>query len=304
MFFGFRFLSRVAFFILILVAPFNLARAAWWDGEDLPVPPNAGEDKRETRKISGTEFEFAYYSSTQSASQTREFYQTRLPQLGWNRKELIKDLSQLQAPEGQAVNMEYVNKALESNLFFEKGDENLIITFMPEDASQNGKVKFALCRGKKIQAARMMADKVTVPELVAKPKKDVYPVYPDAALVSLSEDARSLRTTYFIKEEIEPVAAFYKTRMSEYGWSLTAERPISKINKGDVKNPGSDSCPSCAKAEALLGVSLETWSTEMDFGDARGNTCHIMVAQVVPGDEKHKSLGMTTIVVDYEEKIR
>lgn len=281
--------------------------AAWWEGKDLPVPPGASEAKRETRRLVGLEYEFIYYESAQKMDMVKEFYRQKLGQSGWKERNLSIDISKLPKIEGlPALDMDSFSKAAESNLLFENENETLSITFMPDEFSGNGKTKFTLCRGKKPQsAADFDMSKMGIPELVAKPKKDVYPVYPQSSLISLNEKDRSLRATHYTKDDIEQVISFYKSEMSRYGWYLQDEKPVSLMNKGANANyGGSEACPSCEKGSLGGGFSAQTWSGQLDFTNKSGDSCKIMVAQILPGDAKNQMFDMTTIMVNYEDNSR
>lgn len=309
MFFRFKALTRIISLIFCLALPLDLAGAALWESEDLPLPAGTSEQKKESRKIAGSEFEFIFYSSDLGPGQIGEFYRATLTQAGWKESQVLKQLSRKKLPEGVpdlqtlqgAAQLQgaSLSKILESNLIFENGDETLILIFLPGGYPGTDKTGFTISRGKKIGLNSIPAtEKGFVPESMAQPKKDVYPVYPGASLGSLSEQEHSLRASYFTKDDIEKAASFYKARMSDYNWTLNNERPISKIDKKTLEA----SCPSCKSAQTLFGISMENWSTGMDFSDRAGNKCRIDIVQVVPEQEQLRSMQMTTIAVDYEEK--
>lgn len=304
------FLRYKVLIMVILMASCALIKAdrlnaAWWEVKNVPVPPAAHKEKEETRIIAGSQMDFTYYTSAQDAAEIKEFYRIKLANLGWQEKDFLKDLSQVKLPEGvPAMDTAYLDKMTKSNLLFEKDNETLIITFLPEEYSRDGKTRFNLCQGRKIEAkTELSADTVPLPVLVAKPKKDVFAVYPAASLLSLNEETHSLQATYMTKDEPEPVISFYKAKMPNYGWYLKSEKPLKKMDTAGMgKDNGSESCPSCKANLALSNASMETWFGEIDFSNERGDKCNIAVAEVIPLDNKLSSFKMTTIVVFYQEK--
>lgn len=294
--------------MVLLILNVGVAFSAWWEGKDLPVPPGAEEIKKENRKMVGLEFEFTYYASGQGMDQVKDFYRKKLVQSGWKERQMGLELKNLDLPEGAPkIDANFFSKAAETNLVFETDDETLSITFLPVELTRGEKTKFTLCRGKKPDpAAQIDVNAIAVPELVEKPKKEVYSVYPQSSLVSLSEGQRSLSATYFTKARIEDVVNFYKSEMSKYEWYLANEKPLGKMNKGvSGQSAGNADCASCAKGvPAVSGASLETWAAELAFSNSRGDGCRVMIAEVIPAEEKYKALGMTTITVNYEEKAK
>ncbi|MFA5411442.1 MAG: hypothetical protein WC321_06280 [Candidatus Omnitrophota bacterium] len=281
----------ISFFLFLLMGNQAL-HAAWWDADTLPVPPGAREEKKETRSISGQEMLFTYYISEQGAAEIKDFYRRKLAQAGWSQKEPLKEIDVSKFPGLQTDN---IKQAFEYNLLFEKEDNLAILTLFPGGFYRDGMTRFSVCRGK-IGVKPQAGDTVAVPELLAKPKKDVAPVYPGAALVTLSENARSLSASYFSQDEIEPVISFYKSKMSAYGWSLVRETRLEKMDTRD--------CPTCQKAPGIPGKPVEAWSKEMNFRNQRGDLCKIGLSEIITGSEAAKPVSITTISVSYEEKTK
>lgn len=290
-------ITQLLIAVFILAINFNSLNAAWWDKNNLPVPIGAEEVKKEARRISGSEFELVYYESNQPASQIKDFYRQRLPNLGWQEKELVKELTQKQ---GIHLDPSLVG-ALEQNLTFEKGDETLIISVMPGEYFQNRKTKLTLSRGKLKTQEEIEAN--TEPEfgLLAKPKKDVAPVYPGATLLSLAEPGNSQQATYSAKDDIDKVALFYKANMPSYGWSLTAEQSPQRVGTQGV-DPGAiqRACPTCPKEGGIQ--SVETWASRLSFSNQKGEFCGIDLARVIPIGASSRDFETTIIRVDYGEK--
>ncbi|MDD4953398.1 MAG: hypothetical protein PHG40_00640 [Candidatus Omnitrophica bacterium] len=289
---------------VFLLSTANLS-AAWWEQQGIPVPSGTTKVKEETRKVVGIDYEMIHYESDQSAERIKDFYRKELAGSGWT---LLDPYANLAANSGEGMpKMEsgYLDKAIGKNLMFENGEDILSFSFLPEGFARDEKTHFTVTKGKKPQAGSNISGnkiQLQVPELVAKPKKDVYPVYPGSSLVNLSENERTLNATYFTRDDIEDAVIFFKKEMSRYGWYLSDERPVSKASKVDSAQAKA-SCPSCE--QQLPGLSLEVWSAELIFTNDRQDTCRLTLAQAVPpADEQYASLGMTTITVDYAEKTR
>lgn len=286
----FRF--KVVLIFVFLFSFIAAANAAWWDTGTLPVPADTKEVKKETRKIGEQELFFTYYVSNQEVGQIKNFYRKRLVLAGWTEKDLMQNLNQVQAP---GLDKESMRKILETNLFFENDTDTLILNFIPAQFSQNGQTRFTVCQSKKVSSLQVSPDMVPVPGLVERPKKNVAPVYPDASLINLAEDSRSLRATYFSKDDIEPVISFYKNKMFEYGWDLIKEAPLKKTDAA--------SCPSCQKIPGAAAKSSEVWMAEMEFSNQRGDTCRIGLSEVITAFEAMpEPMNITTISVIYDEK--
>ncbi len=286
-------------FIFILGLSLNSLIAAEWDEQAIPVPVAAEQVKTEERMMQGSEFSFIYYTSNEDVAGIKDFYRYRLPNLGWKEKKLAEDLSQIKGFKMDAS----LKGVLGQNLIFEKDSDMLIINFLPAGAPGDSKTYFTLSQGKVEMGKELPEDINPAPELLTKPKKDVAPVYPGAALISLDEKESSLKATYFTKDDIEPVAAFYKAKMINYGWYLTNEKPLEKVESELAAGYDiTKHCPSCAKEATTLAQSIETWWTELNFANQSQDTCNIVLYSVVNTQPESISLEMTTILVDYVQK--
>ncbi len=314
MFFRHKLGKLIVIFISTFIALSPLY-AGWWEGKDIPLPSGAQEANQETRRIGGSEFLFTYYSTTQeNADSIKAFYRMRLPNLGWKEKELLKDLQQVQNFQ---VNSSFSN-ALGQNLMFEKGQEALIITFMPEGAFRDGKTRFTIASGKLDFKKQPAGDENFAPELLAKPKKDVAPVYPGASLINLSEGAHFLQAGYFTKDGLEAVSAFYKDNMPRLGWTLKEEGPIQENVLAADKNEIAKYCPECANnanIEAKTSNALQAdmakvelknivaRQAELVFVKENKVVCNVVISERNAIGVSAEDLGkMTVIMVNYEEK--
>lgn len=297
MYFRYKLLLGLAIMVILVT---DYALAAWGDTQAIPVPAYAEQVKKDVKMIAGAEFDFTYYTSSQDASAIKGFYRSRLTNLGWKENTHLKDLKQ--TPDLQ-IDPPLIN-TLEQNLLFEKDGSTLIINFMPEGFSKDNKTRFTVSKGNLDINAELPEDTDFVPVLLAKPKKDVFPVYPGAALISLSEPPKTIMATYFTKDNIDAVAEFYKTQMPNYGWSLAEEKAPEKINISDGgRNDIAKLCPSCAQNAMVSPEAIEAWMGQLFFSNQKGDSCDVVLSQVVPGKEMPDTFKInTTVLVNYAEK--
>ena len=290
MFFRHKVAWLSGFLLLIMSISAHSLYAAWWDRNAIPLPAGTEEVFQETRNISGTEFVLKYYTSAQDTKGISDFYRLKLPALDWKEKELLKEMSQI--PNLKIPGS--VEDMLALNSIFEKEGEIVMINFLPRGAIQDGKTRFTIARGKTEAKKKPGAQEDFIPRLSGKPKIDIAPVYPDAALIALSENAGFMRATYFAKENIERVKEFYKNKMLNYGWSLTEEKPLQKLDSGEVDL--SRLCPDCPKdkktQQAVKPVDMAL--AELDFSNKERDLCIIALTDAGPK-------GTTTIMVQYEK---
>ncbi|MDP3143216.1 MAG: hypothetical protein Q8N14_04695, partial [Candidatus Omnitrophota bacterium] len=149
--------------------------------------------------------------------------------------------------------------------------------FLPQGAVQDGKTRFTIARGN-TEAKKEPKEDDFIPRLSGKPKIDIAPVYPDAALIALSENAGFMRATYFVKDDIDKVSEFYKNKMLNYGWSLTEEKMQQAVKPAE------------------MAVS------ELDFSNKEGDLCIIALTNAGPKQAVEDKLkNTTTIMVQYEK---
>jgi hypothetical protein len=285
------------FLLLIMSISAHYLYAAWWDRNTIPLPAGTEEVFQETRNISGSEFVLKYYASAQDAKGISDFFRSKLPALDWKEKELLKEMRQipnLKIP-GSLEDM------LAMNSIFEKEGETIMINFLPQGAVQDGKTRFTIARGK-TDAKREPGEDDFIPRLAGKPKMDVAPVYPDAALIALSENSGFVRATYFVKDDIDKVSEFYKNKMLDYGWSLREEKPLKNLSSGDFDF--SSLCPDCPKdkktQQAVKPVDMAV--SEFDFSNKEGDLCIVALTNAGPKQAVADKLkNTTTIMVQYEK---
>jgi hypothetical protein len=282
----------------LLIMP-SIILAAWWDASAIPLPSGAEKEMEQKRKIMGSEFDFLYCSTLQDMESVKKFYQLQLTQAGWQERKLADDLANLQ---GVQIDPASIRKSIDTNLMFEKNGETLMINFMPSGTMGDKKIRFVVARGAVNTASvSALSEQDMIPQIMTKPKKDIAPVYPGAALMMLTEGPVITQATYMTKDNIEKVADFYRTSMPSAGWSLTGGTPIEKMDYGDRSADDiSKLCPSCPK-EAMAGAgSVEIWNTELEFGNKHNDTCRVLVSQST-NSQISSLTGATTIVVYYEE---
>lgn len=291
------------FITIMLLFGVNSAYAAWWDivslNKGLPVPSDTEEVKREERLIVGNKFDFIYYVSKSDITVIKNFYRSKLVASGWVEQELAQDLKQL---PGVKINPD-MEQTLGHNLSFSKDEEQLIISFLPSQYSRDNKTRFTVCYGKIAKDFKETQETPTLPALIDKPKKDVAPVYPEASLVALSEQAKSLKASYAVKSDIEDVLVFYKENMPGYGWSLVNEKPIDRKTAGGLSGLDLEDCPSCKNSLPAAGnAAIELRFGQLDFSNQAGDRCSIMASNAKSPQGAPSPLSITTILVDYEEK--
>lgn len=262
--------------VFITIAPL-LAR------EFFPTPTGTQETKQEVRKMMGSEFNLSYYTSILGIEEIKSFYRANLPALGWEEKGLLDDFMQVETLQNNAQ----LKQVLEKTLVFEKDKEVLIVNFIP--TKPGSQTQFSLSRGELAdisEGAQPDAQPFMVPELVAKPKKNVAPRYPGASLTFLSEPQGAQRAVYVTGDDMQAVAAFFKEKMPGYGWQFQREEPAVKVESG-------------AKSTS---IPVETWVSRLKFSKQGQEECEIVLSYIKTTDKLPKDLAATTIVVNYEKK--
>ena len=285
-------------FLLLVMSIFaQPLYAAWWERNTIPLPAGTEEVFQETRNISGTEFVLKYYASAQDAKGISDFFRLKLPALDWKEKELLKEMQQipdLKIPDS-------LGEIMSLNSIFEKEGEMLMVNFLPPGASQDGKTRFTIARGN-TEVKKEPNEDDFIPKLSGKPKIDIAPVYPEAVLIALSENPGFMRATYFIKDDIEKVSEFYKNKMLNYGWSFTEEKPLQKLDSGEINL--SKLCPDCPKDQKLQQVvkPAEIVLSELDFSNKEGDLCIVALTDASLKEAIEGRLKKTTtVMVQYEK---
>ncbi|MDD4907910.1 MAG: hypothetical protein PHJ00_02505 [Candidatus Omnitrophica bacterium] len=283
--------------LLVMAMTAHPLYSAWWDRNTIPLPSGTEEIFQETRNISGTEFVLKYYTNSQDAKAISDFFRSKLTALDWKEKELLREMAQIPGLKVPAS----VEDILASNSIFEKGGETVMINFLPRGAVQDGKTRFTIARGN-TEAKKEPGEDDFIPRLSGKPKLDIAPVYPGAALISLSENTGFMRATYFSKDDIDKVGEFYKSKMLNYGWSLAEEKPLKKIDSAGLDL--SSVCPDCPKNEkiqqAIKPVDMEV--QELNFSNEAGDACIVALGVTGPKEAVGDKLkNTTTIMVQYEK---
>ncbi|MDP2941652.1 MAG: hypothetical protein Q8N85_05335 [Candidatus Omnitrophota bacterium] len=271
--------------------------------EEAPLPASAELVKQERRRIAGMEMEFSYYTSAQDAQAIKSFYRGQLAKLGWKENAPLAGLRQV---EGVTVDAS-LKERLEANLIFQKGDLMLVINFLPAELARGQKTRFTLCQTQmdlsKVMSLAQAGGQTGFPELLNKPQKEVAPVYPDASLITLSEDADSLRLVYYSRDSIAQAAVFYKEQMPSYGWELTDEQPVRKANSEELGLQAAANCPTCPGYNSALAKKMEMLYGEFEFRNAAQDRCKIAVSNMQANiNNQNLASGITTIIVDYAKK--
>jgi hypothetical protein len=288
-------LTIIAGLILVFCKPIFAQVAA----EALPVPMNTEEENRQQRRVGEVYIETVFYKSDSSVREVGDFYRVRLPYLGWQEQNFsgLKD-------SGIKLDPSVIN-VLKDNLFFEKGQETIVITFMPDRSSLKGTTLYTLSKiVKKPEETPESAEGFSF-ELLNKPQKDVAPVYPGASLVNLNEKPGLQEATYFTKDDLGAADSFYKTKMPGYGWFIIEETPVEKVEMGGNSNKRSEYCPRCPKAPEGEFGATEMVTKKLIFSNQNQDKCSVVLSRVKMGDALTAAgviANFTTILVIYAEK--
>jgi len=297
MFFRLKVARLFGLILLVTAITAQPLYSAWWDRNAIPLPGGTEEVFQETRNISGTEFVLKYYTNSQDAKAISGFFRSKLTALDWKEKELLKEMAQIPGLKIPGS----VEDILAANSIFEKGGETIMINFLPQGAVQDGKTRFTIARGN-MEEKKEPGEDDFIPRLSGKPKLDIAPVYPDAALIALSENAGFMRATYFVKDDIEKVSEFYKNKMLNYGWSFMEEKPLKKLSSGDLDL--SSLCPDCPKDKKIQQAvkPADMAVQEFDFSNQEGDLCIVALTDAGPKEAVGDKLkDTTTVMVQYEK---
>ena len=302
---GFSLQNIILITMAIIFLHSNSLKAAWWDinKDAVPLPSDSQEVKRETRQVSpGSVSDFVYYTSQQDATWLKVFFRTRLPQKGWQERDLAKELQQAQ-PAGSNMDTSIVDN-LAQNLVFKRDKDMLIINFLPPELIHDGKTRFTIAAIKEQTSPSENKEGEFIPSLLTKPKKTIIPVYPGAVLTNLDEQKSGQLATYFVKDDIEDVLSFFKNHMPDSGWDLVNESPAQKIDLGKVSQADIFRvCPTCPRDITVPSSASEAWTAELQFGNNKASSCDVFIFETVtPTAQEQQVLKRTTIVVHYEEK--
>ncbi|MFH0763274.1 MAG: hypothetical protein V1925_05245 [Candidatus Omnitrophota bacterium] len=277
-------IKLIVIMALIFYSATNLFNLFAQAGQEIPLPANTKELNTETRRLSGSVFDITLYSTSADIAQIKNFYRSRLAELGWQEQKLF-DFSNMPGVKVDAA----LAKNLNQNIAFEKGKEMLTISFIP-NKGERGETVFSLAKGT-LEPESGLTETDFAPELLATPERDVAPLYPGAKLINLSERAATQVAVYYTADNIAPVASFYREKMGGYGWSLMGETPVKVVDTAH--------CPNCPQDVKESVKSVGALSQELNFSNKFGDRCKIGLFQVKP--EKEKEAAITTIAVNYEE---
>ena len=285
----------------IFIAGF--AYAGFWDGQANPTPRDTEQVRSEKRKISGSEMNFSYYTSSLDAEQVRDFYRNTFTREGWVEKEVAKDLEKVQGVDEK--NRPGLVETLKNNLMFEKDGELIIVNFVPSGSQEDTKTRFTISRGSFDFAGLTdnLKEENFLPELATQPKNQVVPVYPGAKLISLNEKGKMLKAVYMSRDDYQQINSFYKDTLQQQGWNLADEKPMKVVDTGGVDNAAlKKSCPACA-AKGMQDNSIEVYFGELSFTNDKQDSCRIGFSRTTSKQNVPAGvLDFTNIMVDYVEK--
>lgn len=290
---------RAVCYASVLILNFSITGIVFAaDREALPLPGNTEKVNEEARSIAGSQFDFIQYESNLNSNQVRNFYRKVLADAGWKENDA---LTAMQQNPGFKLDKAAL-QAIEDTLVFEKEGETLSVNFTPGQTESGKKTGFTIARGKPDLAARSADEMDFIPRLVAKPQKEPAPVYPDAALVSLSEGAKFLQAAYASKDELDTVAKFYRNKMSGYGWDLVEDVPAKNMEAAASPEDIAKYCPDCAKKGITMPATSMLFK-ELVFSNGQQDKCRIGLFQVdIPAQGQASGMSFTNIMVDYEKK--
>lgn len=290
-------MSKFLQFFIISTATFLVSLSPIFAASNLPVPPDSEEKKAEIRKLGNSDYNFTFYTSSAGINQIKNFYRQELPKSGWKERRILNELKS----KGLKIDPSLGN-TLEQSLIFEKDADMLIINFLPTEPSAKGEARFTLFQGKSVLTGEGREATTPIPALVAKPQKDVFPVYPEASLVTLDEPSGAIKAAYLAKDNIAAVAEFYKVKMPNYGWSLVEEKSPEQVDMPAMSREDiAKYCPTCAANTAIPPSSIEVWAAHLYFTNQNQDTCNLNLSQVIISKDMPKT-ETTSIWVDYEEK--
>lgn len=297
--------TLILFLSFSLILKIEILFAGWPSPAEtpLPLPPQTQEIKQEKRELGAQDLEVSYYQSLLGPEKLKEFYRQRLLKQGWQEKNMALALENLPTMSISSSAKD-LSKFFEQNLIFEKDDQMLTLTFLPAGVYQDNQTRFTLSRTKIGDQTGPATEEISFPELLAKPEKNVTPVYPGATLSTLSESANTLEAVYMSKAEIEEVEEFYREKMPDFGWSLVEERPLEKFDLSALSGKGlNESCPSCPQKDIAVNEFLDIFSGELVFANKAGDGCRIVLTSLTSKKEELKKLlNSTTIGVHYVKK--
>jgi len=291
--------SFTVFIIFALVLTLHFLQARAWSAQGLPVPAGTEEVKSRRQMVVGSEFDFTYYVTTQGPEQIKDFYRDALPRLGWREENPVEQLKEIPGFKVEPSLSKFMGK----NLLFKKGSLTLNLNFLP--VTGDGQTRFSVGVGEVKPHSNLSKGQDFIPRILDKPQKDVAPTYPGASLINLSEKEDSLRAMYLSKDPIENVVWFYKTKMFNYGWILTDEKPVKNIDYAKLAKEGVlRDCPTCVeKAEIATGYKPKGMLMgELVFTNAQGASCKIGLFRLLLNGEAEALVDYTNIMVDYAEK--
>jgi len=263
--------------LLLTLLSVQQSFAAWWE-IGLPVPGSTKETKKETKEVFDSKFEFTHYTSNLEPQEIKDFYAEKLAAAGWKEikmQEEIKDTAGAEAAE-------QMNEFFSYNLMFEKGDEEIVITFVP--GTFEGQTRYTVSRGK--VAEEKEEAKPKRPPIQPKKLIPVYPGVENASPEEIGED--SFNGAYFVSDSADDAASFYKNKMPDFGWELVNEERSSE----------GLGCPECAELGSGENPSFSTLT--LDFANDEDDVCKIVLMETYTADKGRQTLITVTYVAATE----
>jgi len=235
-------------FLVCLILVFVSIQDIFASGEAYPLPRDAVFELEQSVPVGPTTSIVRSYSTMLNKDQIESFFRKELLKLGWQ-EQSIKGLG-------------YV-----------KDDKIISVLVLPgKPFASDKKTYFSLVYATKISDEMVKASQKDKPDNL-----NFMPIYPGSKQLLLWDNANGVMAHYSTEDPISNVAAFFKSKMSSYGWQLSYEKPITDR---------SADCPECNKKIAslknknnppLLGLKGKFYTSDLKFQRAKGEFCSISI---------------------------
>lgn len=272
------------------------AEAAWWDIKVLPVPPQTEQLKEKSRKSAHTEFDVSFYESRLGRREIVDFYRRRLIAEGWQERNPALEMGKISDLDVGGN----IDSLTGSTLIFRRDNEMIVVRFIGEGT----KTKYILGKNKISPAVIPPTPNMfSIQRSEASLRKEIAPRYPDAEMISASEEPSFQRLVYLSNAQPAVIADYYKGNMGAFGWKLEQDKPVQRIKyPEEAQNKDRrGSCPACDKKINELMDHQGVEVKELGFINSAGETCHISVLKVIPVEKNSDVSNYTIITVAYEK---
>jgi hypothetical protein len=199
----------------------------------------------------------------------------------------------------------------DQNVMFSKGEEMVVLNFLPGEFTKDKKTYFTIAEGAPLsdeaQAKVAAGGDVYVPELLATPKEMPIAEYPSAKLISLQESPLLSTAVYHTQDAPQGVLDYYREKAQAEGWTLLEDVPMHEVSQGTLpEGVAGEDCPSCSHAQTLQAVAQSKMQMELGelvYTNSRKQQLRIGVSAVESNAQGLPSpLKFTTVVVVYGQE--